>query len=258
MSWRRITSVLGLLAVAAVSTAGADDYIRMTLVDPAPTPFSTVRYEVSRRGPATLAVHRRQLPGYGEPLHEMGLMTPEEADALWRTVAELGSCVLESASPAGGSDEATASARPAKGSRNRSKKEAASPTLAGPAWEIELSVDGRRNHFTVADPANQPDRRYATLVRTVRQSVHAITGELPFRNVFIDSDAMGYINIVSVPVARVTIDGFDTQLETPLYGYELSGGSHQVRLGSTDGRFERQYEVRVEAGGTTRLRVDLR
>lgn len=247
MSWRTLLSILALLTAAAVTGAGADDYVTLTLVDPAPTPYSTVRYEVSRRGKATVVVHRRQLPGYGEPLHEMGLLTPEEADALWGLVVELKSCVLPAAPEP-----------PLVAGGKAGKKKKSVTLLAGPSWELDLSIDGRHNSFVVADAANQPDRRYAALIRGVRASIHRITGELPFRNVFIDSDAMGYLNVVSVPVARVEIDGFDTKLETPMYGYEMSSGAHRVRLVSTDGRFDRTYEVKVEAGGTTRLRVDIR
>jgi hypothetical protein len=67
-----------------------------------------------------------------------------------------------------------------------------------------------------------------------------------------------WFNVESIPAANVTIDGFDTHLETPLYAYEVAAGEHVVILKSTDGRYVREYRVKLEAEGTTTLRVDLR
>ena len=64
--------------------------------------------------------------------------------------------------------------------------------------------------------------------------------------------------MVSIPVARVSIDGFETGLETPLYGYEVERGKRKVTLESRDGTYERTYEIRIESGTTTHVRADLR
>ncbi|MGM0576974.1 MAG: hypothetical protein ACQEXJ_14715 [Myxococcota bacterium] len=229
---KRLGIIAVLLLAAVVGMAADDDYVRLALETPAASPYSVVRYEVGRRGRATMAVHRRQLPGHGEPLHGMGLLTRKEAERIWRLVRDTDALSLPDAEE--GADD------------------------HGPAWRVEVSLDGRTHAFTVRDAVNREDRRYHRLVSGVRRAVHDVAGELPFRNVFFPSDRMGWINIVSIPAARVWVDGFETRQETPLYGYEIESGKHRVRLVGEDGEHERTYEVRVEPSGTTHLHVDLR
>ncbi len=219
---------------AVVLSGGDDDYLRMALERPAATPFAVVHYEVGRRGRATTAVHRRELPGLRESLHAMGLLTRDEATALWALVAELDATHLPDA-PA-----------PLPG------------PLEGNTWRVDVSLGGVEHSFQVTDPANQKDRRYMQLVSRLCDTVHRVAGQLPFRDVFFPEAELGWISVTSVPVARVSIDGFDTQLETPLFSYELAGGEHEVRLRSLEGDLDRTYDVRVEPGGTTHLTVDLR
>ena len=233
---------LKLLAIVLVTTApllassaraGDDDYVRWSLVTPAPSPYHTIRYEITKRRPATTAVHRRNLPGLDESLHGLGLLTPEESDAAFAEVRAADALALVDAP-------------------------AASPRPSTLTWECEVRLDGKESKFEVADPLLQPDRRYARLFLAVREVVRARAGELPFRNVFFPADERGWVNIESVPTARVFVDGLDTQLDTPLYAYEISAGSHTIRLVDKDGAHDRTYTVRVEAQGTTTLRVDLR
>ncbi|MCB9729295.1 MAG: hypothetical protein H6744_16070 [Deltaproteobacteria bacterium] len=233
---RRALAV-SLLALAALVTGGAadDDYVRLVLDQPAPTPYSVVRYEVARRGRATMAVHRRQLPGYDEPLHGMGLMTHDEADAVWQLCRQTAALELTDAPAA-----------PA------ARQEGAF------TWRVELSLDGVEHHFEVGDARNQPDRRYARLTDGIIRAVTRRAGELPFRNVFVPSARLGWLDVVSIPAAHVFLDGADTGVETPVYGYEIEAGRHAIRLESLDGELTRAYDVRVEPGGTTHLHVDLR
>ncbi len=228
----KLIRIVLLLALFMVTFAGDDDYVRFTLEAPAASPYHTIRYEITRRGPATTAVHRRQLPGLDEGLHTLGLLTRPEADAFFALACELGADSL--------------AATPVK------------PASNALTWRCDVLLDGRSHTFTVTDPENHTDRRYARLLSAVRRQVLAAAGELQFRNVFYPAKDRGWLNIESVPAARVLIDGFDTRLDTPLYAYELAAGGHKIVLRSTDGRFERELEVKVEPQGTTTLRVDLR
>ncbi len=228
----RSISILGCLSLMLFA-AGTDDYVRVVLDTPAASPFRVIRYEVTKRAPATTAVHRRLLPGHDESLHSLGLLTANEASAIDRLLADVGAVTLPDAAPP-----------------------KATPGML--TWVVDLMVDGRRHEFRVTDPENLEDRRYQRLIDGVRSTVRAAAGELPFRNVFFAPDRRGWVNVISVPAARVVVDGFDTQLETPLYHYELEAGTHEIRLESTDGRFDRRYQVKVEPSGTTNLRVDLR
>jgi hypothetical protein len=236
----RLNWVIIVLSVL-FCTAGGDDYVLLKLDQPAASPFSSIRYEVSRRGRTTAASHRRDLPGHGESLHRMSLLTPEESAAFWAMLESFGISTLKDAGPS------TSDAKLNKGLE-----------LMGLAWQLEIYRDGKTHRFRVADPLNLEDRRYAGLMLGIIDKVHSIAGEIPFRNVFFPKGKLAWINVISIPVARVYIDGFDTKLETPLYGYELSAGVHEIRLRSQDGVYDRTYEVRVEKKGTTALRVDLR
>ncbi|MCA9515014.1 MAG: hypothetical protein KC635_08740 [Myxococcales bacterium] len=222
-------------AAGATAAGDADDnYVRVTLEPPGPTPFSMIRYEITARQPATTAVHRRSLPGEEEALHALGLLTASEAEAVRRLVADTGAMTLPDA-PAPPHAPATAL-----------------------TWRVELLVAGERHTFLVAAPEAQPDRRYERLIDGVRRTVVRVAGDLPFRNVFYAPSRKGWLNVASVPSGRLFVDDFDTQLDTPVYAYEVSSGAHQIRVKSADGRYDRTYEVRVEPGGTTNLRVDLR
>ena len=210
-----------------------EDFVRFTLEpgQPAASPYHTIRYEITRRRPATTAVHRRMLPGLDEGLHSLGLLTPEESQAFFALAKGLAATSLPSVI-------------------------ALKPGAL--TWRCDMQLDGVAASFVATDLENLPDRRYAKLFDAVRRTVLANAGELPFRNVFVPKDDRGWLNVECVPAAAVTIDGFDTKLETPMYSYDIAAGTHTLTLKSKDGRFERSFEVRVEPQGTTTLRIDLR
>lgn len=212
----------------------SEDYVRFTLEPPAASPYHTIRYEITRRAPATTAVHRRQLPGLDEGLHALGLLTPQESRAFFALAKSLGATSLPSV-----------------------PRTTATPPGAL-TWRCDLSLDGEVASFIVADPEGLADRRYALLFAAVQRAVLEHAGELRFRNVFYSAGDRGWLNIESVPAAAVTLDGFDTQLETPLYSYEVAAGTHEVVLRSLDGQLVRTFQVRIEPQGTTTLRIDLR
>lgn len=233
----RRSNLIGLILFGALGILGADgDYVRFVLDQPSVTPYSTIRYEIIDRGRVTTAVHRRGLPGYSESLHGMGLLTPEEATEIW--------AVVQACEP-----EELAEAPP--------PPEAGEHPL-GVTWSVDIRMGALTKRFRVFDPINQPDRRLARLFKAVRAVVEARAGRHPFRNVFLDKGQRGWINLVSVPAARVIIDGYDTGHETPLYGYEVERGKRKVTLISLDGTVQRTYEIRIEAGTTTRVRADIR
>ena len=233
----RRRTLISLILFGALFLLGADgDYIRFVLDQPSVTPYSTIRYEIIDRGRVTTAVHRRGLPGYAESLHGMGLLTPEEATEVWAAVRACEPEQLGQASP-----PATELEHP-----------------LGVTWSLDIRIGELSRKFRVYDPVNQKDRRLATLFKVVRAMVESRAGRHPFRNVFLDKGQRGWINLVSVPAARVIIDGFDTGHETPLYGYEVERGKRKVTLISLDGTYERTYEIRIESGTTTRVRADIR
>lgn len=229
MAFVGLTFVSGAEARAA---SDEDDFVRFTLEPPGPSPYHTIRYEITRRGPATTAVHRRGLPGLDEGLHALGLMTREEGERIFALAREVDAVKLTDHRP----------------------KHVAPGAVT---WRCHVQLSGVSHTFLVTDPDNA-ERRYARLFSAVRHASLTVAGELPFRNVFVPATDRGWLNIESVPAARVRIDGFDTRLETPMYSYELAAGPHTITLTSLDGRFSRTFEIRLEPQGTTTLRVDLR
>lgn len=231
----RLTALASLLLAAVMTIGAGGDYVRLTVSSPGPTPFSLIRYEVSTRGRTTTCVHRRQLPGHGEALHGMGLLTRQDADSLWGLLRTTNAMELPDAD---------------------TPKDL--PWSATIRWRVELSVGGQEHGFQVTEPIHQVDRRYQRLVAGVRSLVERLAGEQPYRNVFFPDEVRGWLDVEGVPPAQVFIDGFETRMETPLFGYELESGDHELRLRTEDGRYDRTYRFRIEPTMTTRLKVDLR
>lgn len=219
-------------ATGTRAAPGNDDFVRFTLEPSQASPYHTIRYEITRRGPATTAVHRRGLPGLDEGLHALGLMTRDEGERIFALAREVKAQTLPDHRP-----------------------KLIAPGAA--TWRCHVQLGGVSHTFLLTDPDNA-DRRYARLFSAVREAALTVAGELPFRNVFVPATDRGWLNIESVPAARVRIDGFDTRLETPMYSYELASGPHVITLTSLDGRYNRTFEIRLEPQGTTTLRVDLR
>jgi len=166
----------------------------------------------------------------------MGLLTPEEAKTIWSEVR---------------------ASQPEELTEALASSDSPEPRL-GVTWTVDIRMGGLSKRFRVFEPMNQQDRRHARLFKAVRTMVESRAGRHPFRNVFLEKRQRGWLNLVSVPAARVVIDGFDTGHETPLYGYEVERGKRKVTLISLDGTYERTYEIRIESGTTTRVRADIR
>lgn len=62
--------------------------------------------------------------------------------------------------------------------------------------------------------------------------------------------APGFVNVQSVPAARVIIDGVDTGRYTPILNYELPPGPHRIELVNEDFEFHRTYRITTQSGRT--------
>lgn len=227
------TFLLALLVPPSLAATPQPAHVRVVMETPAPTPFGSIRYEVVERAGSVSASHRRDLPSRAQSLQGMGLLTKAEAAALFDLLRSSNALKLPDATR----DD---------------------PRLGQTTWRVEVGLDGAEHTFRVTDPTNQTDRRYERIIDAVRQVAVTQGGALPFRNTLMPVRSLGWIEIVAMPPGRVFIDGTDTQLETPVWAYEVGAGLHTVRLVTPDGQYDRTYQVRVEAGGTTRVAVDLR
>ena len=222
-----------LLGTLTEAHASSGDYVHWILESPSDSPFAEIRYEVIERGPASAAVHRRRLPGEVRSLHNMGLITRERLNTLHQLISRNSAMTLP---------------------------DAMQSPVAGPAltWRFEAQLNGAKHGFSVVDPWNQKDRRYWTVFSAVRDLVRSIAAGLPFRDVYYPRSEMGWLNLRSVPPARLSIDGRATELVTPVRELPLRAGKHTILLKSVEGKTVRSYDIRIEAGGTTKLRVELR
>ena len=223
--------LIGLLALLPGLLGAAGDRVQVELLHPAASPYSVLRYEVVDRGQATSGTHRRVLAGTDESLHGATLFTKQESAALWKRLRALGALKLQST----------------RKSKHRT----------GLRWRIEVTIGGKTNRFDVTAPLNQRDRRYWHVFSTVRDLVQRRAGALPFRNVYFPAKRGGWLHIRSIPSARVFVDGVDTKLMTPLFGYRVSAGPHIVELRAKGG-IRRAFPVRVKPQEHTRLNLDLR
>ncbi len=195
------------------------------------TPYRLVHWEVLWRKRVAVANHYCALVNVDEALTDMRLVPTDEFEALLAGL--LGDGALE-------------------------LRDAPAPKVhvGAQTFEVELVIDGRSNVFKVTEPEAQDDPTYARVVDRIERFVTDAVGPMPFKNAFFDAGAFGFLNITAVPVSRLFVDGRDTGLDTPVYGYELPKGSHVLRLVGEAG--EREHTVKIEGGMTTILHMDLR
>ena len=197
------------------------------------TPYGVVTYEVLWRSRVAVASHYRNLINYSEALHQMRLVPRDEYEALLQELRSAGAFELESA--------------------------IAPATVPGSlTYEIELRHGAEAKTIRVTAPTEQRNPLYAMTIERIRTFVLRHAGDIAFRNVFFEPGTFGYVNLTSVPVARVYVDGRDISQETPVYGYELPAGSHEVKLVAVEQDYERTHTLRVQPGMTTIVHFDLR
>ncbi len=225
------------LAIAVGSTAESppehpldDSFVSVRVVGGF-SPYRAVSYEVLWRAKVAVAGHYRGLVNYDEAMHAMKLVPTGEYTKLLDQLAKDGVFELKDA----------AQERPEMGALR---------------YEIEVRHGARHVLAKVTGPP--PGSRYAHIIARVQAFVVARAGDLPFRNVFFEPGTYGFVNLTAVPVCRVWVDGRDTGLETPVYGYELPAGEHEVRLVAIEEGWERSHTLRVEPGMTTIVHFDLR
>jgi len=233
-----IAVLCGLAGVTPASAYGADPLdgaVVSVVATGGATPYSQVRYDVVWRNGTAVATHYRSFVNYEESLHALRLVRRSRFVQLLKTVRGMGIWAL-------------------------SDGPAPAVAMAGIRYEVEVAQSGKTHRFVVHDPDAQTDRRYAAIVGQVRDTVTELAGALRFRNVFFEPGTYGYLNLTSVPVAKVFIDDRDVGMETPMYGYELKAGKHVIRLQSSaeKGGYTRTHTAVVTPGMTTIIHMDLR
>ncbi|HIN84948.1 MAG TPA: PEGA domain-containing protein [Myxococcales bacterium] len=205
-------------------------YIRL-IIKGGFTPYRVVTYDVFWRSGTAVAGNYRGLIHYDEPLHTMSLIAKDEYLGLWKQLEEA-SIWRQKNLP-----------KPAKATAIRH-------------FEIDVKMKGRVKKFTFSGLLHGPDKQHGALANYIRSFVLKYAGEMPFRNVFFETGTLGWVNLTSVPTAKVRVGGRDIGLTTPVYGYELPQGRHEVTLILPSGS-ERKHTLTVEPGMTTIVHIDL-
>ena len=197
------------------------------------SPFERSRYELRNQG-RTLIVSLSELfvGDYGE-LQDVGLLSHDELPTI---VADLEDCgVDELDDQLGSTDEA--------GLRT---------------YQLDIEFDDYHRHaIASAESLSFGDPLLCTIQQIT--SLYDLTGEpIPFVNPFWDDGEYGWFETDSDPRALLYVDGQDTGLTTPVYGLRLGPGVHRVRYVNLPFNIDRDYEVTIVEGVTTRLNVELR
>ncbi len=222
---------MGLLVLATTLLLAAPppaDGVRLVLSGPA-VPHAEVVYAVlAERGTVTVGVVRRFAADFGQST-EVALLPRSELDALMARLAGMGLFSLRDADD--------------------------------PDARVRLRVEARRGDatvaVTVADPDRAADERARAVLEAVRAVVRANTPAYTFTDPMLLPSEAGRLRIRSRPRARVTLDGAPLGVRTPTNGLRVPAGAHTLEL-ETDAGVVRRYPVKVEAGKTTSIDVDLR
>jgi len=217
----------GLLAALP---AGAQDLVRLTVEGDAAAAASQ-RWRVFRRG-TTWVAERRVDHGHDFGARDVvGLMTDEDQRALAEALRGLD---LFSRKP-----------QPAR-----------SGTLPRARWTFEMAMpDGAPRRVSVEAPEQLDDRRYVQAVRAVVAAVEAVTPRMPLRDLQAPLARSGWLHLEAPAGARIKVDGVGLHEATPIDALRLENGPHVVEVAFPPFEAVTAYDVRIEQGKATLLRV---
>lgn len=243
-----------------------------------PGPFQYLAYEVTDRGPAGVVTQVRGFMGRSDVVTRTELLPKTELRRLFGYLRDLGALDLATilprdAQPAGTEPASAGSMQPPKGKQSRAKRKATAqktgileagwdytlgpPRSAEPIYELSFRLGGRENTVLVPSPFGRADRRYARFIETLRALALRTTGEIPYHPPLGNAGVAGYLFIDSVPSAAVSVDGIKLTDTTPIFAYAVAPGSHTVVLENARLSLRREVKVKVQAGMTTSVQLEL-
>jgi len=204
------------------------------------SPYERVRYELRSRGSTIIAALTKTLAGgYGE-LQSISLLS-DEAFAL--VVSDLAACgfdQIEEPRP-----EVLLAHHPeARG--------------LGATWDVAVRLGDTRHAISLHEHEIALSSPFWCSAQRIIAAYESIGEPVPFENAFFDEGQFGELTTNSTPGANIFIDGVDSGLHTPVQHYRLSPGVHIIRFVNTELGIDREYDVTIVEGHTTRLIVELR
>ena len=237
-----------------------------------PGPFQYLAYEVTDRGPAGVVTQVRGFMGRSDVVTRTELLPKAELRRLLGYLRDLGALELPSVLARDAQPAAAVVAPPKRGSSLAKRKAEGQkagileagwdftlgpPSSAEPIYELSFRLGGRENTVLVPSPFGRADRRYARFIETLRALALRTTGEIPYHPPVGNAGVAGYLFIDSVPSATVTVDGIKLTDTTPVFAYAVAPGSHVVVLENARLALRREVKVKVQAGMTTSVQLEL-
>lgn len=228
----RVACFLGAVAIGALPGAGAAQALSVEVSGPA-VAGARVEHVIERsQGTLVVRVGKFMPDGFGRR-EAVGLFTDEDLADLVRDLDALGAFALPSL--------------PRHGRR---------PPRA--IYRVRLDVGERRHHFEVADPGRLPDGRHAAVIARLRAAVEGKTGQLPLQDDLLLPEEAGLVHVLTDVPARVLVVGQGFEGKAPVRGLRLPVGVHVLEVVPIDGGAANRYEIRVDAGRTTSLDLQLK
>ena len=132
------------------------------------------------------------------------------------------------------------------------------PRSARATWRVRLEVGDHKHFFEVGDADRRPDGRHLAVIALLRETVEAKTGPVPVQDDLLLPAEAGLLRVTTDVPARVKVAAESYEGLTPVLGLRLPAGQHVVELQPVDGGEPNRYEIRVDAGRTTSLKVQLK
>ena len=123
---------------------------------------------------------------------------------------------------------------------------------------MDLEAGARRHRFTVTDPHDRPGGEHLAVIQVIRGAVEGQTGGLPYEDPFLLKEEAGVLQVITDVQARLRVDGLWIRGRTPVRGLRLAAGRHTLELWPDGGGEAHPYDIKIDPGRTTTLRVELR
>ena len=210
-----------------------------------PGPFQYVAYEITARGDAGVMSHLRGMMGRRDAVIRTELVSRDRLRAVFAELKNLDAAGLRPP------------VKPVHVAKDADDERRWPDRSRVPVYELSYRYGGIEQTVVIAAPYRAADPRYARFINVVRAAVIGRVGHIGYHGTT-GAQGPGYLYVDSVPTATVTLDGVELPNKTPVLAFPARPGVHVVVLENKRKQLVRTFKVRIRAGRTTSLEVDLR
>ncbi len=210
-----------------------------------PGPFQYVAYEITARGDAGVMSHLRGMMGRRDAVIRTELVSRDRLRAVFAELKRVDAAGL------------LPPVKPVHLAKNVDDERRWPDRSRVPIYELSYRHGGIEKTVVVAAPYRAADPRYARFINVVRAAVIGRVGHIGYHGTT-GAQGPGYLYVDSVPTATVKLDGVELPNKTPVLAFPARPGVHVVVLENKRKQLVRTFKVRIRAGRTTSLEVDLR